>query len=262
MSWESALIAAAGSLAGGIFGAKEQGRVSREVAKNAVSWRVADARRAGISPLVALGANVSQGNWQGVGSQIGQGIEGAAAAAADYVGNKRAEQMAQETHEASLAESQARVNRDNAEAAFMRSQELASMMSRTHVSNDAIEGKLPIPQGHMTPDGKVKQDPLTFRVPFISSVAEALGLDPIEITTNPENPPGSFFEDQYQELGNVMAIGSLLDDVGVDKITASYLRANPGVLVYDLVKRLRDAYARRVAKEYRDERRKPQTGRN
>lgn len=257
MSWEAALIAGASALAGGIFGGRKQAAVSKDIAKNAVSWRVADARRAGISPLVALGANVSQGNWQGVGAQYGQAIESAGAAAANYIGSKQANRMAAETHAASLAESQARADRDRAETSFIRQQALNSAMSRTGISNDAVEGKLPIPQGYVDPQGWVKQDALTWRVPFLSSIAERLGFDPIQVTTNPNNPPGSFFEDQYQELGNVMAIGSLLDDIGLDKITASYLRANPGVQAYDLMKRLRDAYKNAVAKDYRDERRKP-----
>lgn len=46
----------------------------REFAQNALSWRVADAKRAGIHPLFALGANVSSGQPVVVGDQVGPAI--------------------------------------------------------------------------------------------------------------------------------------------------------------------------------------------
>lgn len=42
-------------LIGGSIGADRQAKHDKEMAQNSVSWRVADAQRAGISPLAALG---------------------------------------------------------------------------------------------------------------------------------------------------------------------------------------------------------------
>ncbi len=82
-----------GSAIGGIFGgkssAKKAAKAQKEALKfaqmqahNAIAWRVEDAKRAGIHPLAALGANVGSGgfaapvtdqsyNW---GDAIGQGL--------------------------------------------------------------------------------------------------------------------------------------------------------------------------------------------
>lgn len=59
----SALIGAGSSLLGGLFSgnsqkkmAREQMQLQREFAQNGVQWKVADAKKAGIAPLAALGA--------------------------------------------------------------------------------------------------------------------------------------------------------------------------------------------------------------
>lgn len=55
----SAAIAVGGNLIGGMFGQSQQASnqaLQREFAQNAISWRVADAKRAGIHPLYAMGA--------------------------------------------------------------------------------------------------------------------------------------------------------------------------------------------------------------
>jgi len=90
------LLSAGTKLAGGAIsdsGADERARqniaAQREFAQNSVSWKVADARRAGISPLAALGAstssfsNVTGGDRSGIGeavSDMGQDISRAATA--------------------------------------------------------------------------------------------------------------------------------------------------------------------------------------
>lgn len=61
----SALISTGGSLLGNLFGggmsaassARFNYRTQKEFAKNQIGWRVADAKRAGIHPLAALGMN-------------------------------------------------------------------------------------------------------------------------------------------------------------------------------------------------------------
>ena len=55
-----AALAAGSSILGGILGANsaaQQVKYQREFAQNGIQWRVADAQKAGIHPLYALGAN-------------------------------------------------------------------------------------------------------------------------------------------------------------------------------------------------------------
>lgn len=85
------MLAALGSLAGsvvsGLFGnkaAKDNVKYQKQFAKNAIQWKVADAKAAGIHPLAALGANthsfapVQGGDWSGLagaGQDLGRAIE-------------------------------------------------------------------------------------------------------------------------------------------------------------------------------------------
>lgn len=76
-------IGAGTSFIGGLFGsssnrkmAERAERFNREVLQNAIQWRVDDARKAGLHPLFALGANVatSGGNPQFIGDPLGPSI--------------------------------------------------------------------------------------------------------------------------------------------------------------------------------------------
>lgn len=76
-------IGAASALGGGLLSsssnkkaARRAERFNREVLQNAVQWRVADAKRAGVHPLFALGAQVgtSGGNPQFIGEPLGPAI--------------------------------------------------------------------------------------------------------------------------------------------------------------------------------------------
>lgn len=87
----------AGSLISGGFGlaggainasasksaAREQARLQREFAQNGIQWRVADAKKAGIHPLYALGANTA--TYTPV-SQDSSGLGNAVADAGAYLG--------------------------------------------------------------------------------------------------------------------------------------------------------------------------------
>lgn len=79
-AWIGPAISAASSLIGGLFGqskAKQQENVQREFAKNAIQWKVEDAKKAGVSPLYALGANTVAYNPISVGSDLASGITNA-----------------------------------------------------------------------------------------------------------------------------------------------------------------------------------------
>lgn len=69
-----------GSLAGGILGAKSADRAndrSVDAAKNGIQWRVADAEKAGVHPLYALGASTASPSFQSVGDfGVGSALQG------------------------------------------------------------------------------------------------------------------------------------------------------------------------------------------
>lgn len=75
-----ALIGAGASLLGGLMGkssADKQMDMQKKFAKNAIQWKVEDAKKAGISPIYALGANTVSYSPTGVGDPLGQGIANA-----------------------------------------------------------------------------------------------------------------------------------------------------------------------------------------
>ena len=77
-----AIIAAGSNIAGSVLGsyftgksneaaAEKNADIQRELAQNGLSWRVSDAKRAGIYPLAALGASLPTGNPVAVGTDYG-----------------------------------------------------------------------------------------------------------------------------------------------------------------------------------------------
>lgn len=76
------VVSGLGSLVGSIFSgnsseknAKAQMQMQREFAQNGIQWRVADAKKAGIHPLYAIGANTTSYSPVSVGdTSIGSGI--------------------------------------------------------------------------------------------------------------------------------------------------------------------------------------------
>ena len=78
LEWAAALSPVAGSVIGSYLTSKSNERatdknveIQRELAKNGLSWRVEDARKAGINPLAALGASLPSGNPVAVGTDYG-----------------------------------------------------------------------------------------------------------------------------------------------------------------------------------------------
>lgn len=76
------LISAGASLLGGLFGQNSQDKqmqmqinAQREFAQNGIQWKVADAGKAGVHPLYALGANTHSFSPIGIGGNpMGEGI--------------------------------------------------------------------------------------------------------------------------------------------------------------------------------------------
>lgn len=100
------IIGAVGSIAGGLFGksaADKQADLQKKFAQNAISWKVEDAKRAGIHPLAALGANTVSYTPMAVGdmgigdsmAQMGAGIDRAQQATANLSDRKMSGQLAQ-----------------------------------------------------------------------------------------------------------------------------------------------------------------------
>ena len=81
----SSLISAGGSLLGGLFGsksskkaAKKNAELQRQFAQNAIQWKVADAEKAGVHPLYALGAPTMSASPSYVGdNSLGAGLANA-----------------------------------------------------------------------------------------------------------------------------------------------------------------------------------------
>lgn len=71
------LISAGSKLLGGLLGksqADKQAALQKQFAKNAIQWKVADAKAAGVSPLYALGANTVSYSPNLVGDNLASGL--------------------------------------------------------------------------------------------------------------------------------------------------------------------------------------------
>lgn len=75
------LVGAAGTILGGVIGnifnkkrVDEQTAFQREAMMNGISWRVADAKKAGIHPIFALGANIPTPTPMVLGDQLGASL--------------------------------------------------------------------------------------------------------------------------------------------------------------------------------------------
>lgn len=93
--WVGPAIGAAGSILGGVFGGSndrshEQEKLAKKMYKRAITWRVNDAKRAGIHPLYALGAAAPSAPQLIPGqSNMGSAVKDAAHFVADAIQNRR-----------------------------------------------------------------------------------------------------------------------------------------------------------------------------
>ena len=174
-----ALISGAGSAISGLLAnrsarkaADQQAALQREFAQHGITWKVEDAKRAGLHPLAALGAQttsyqpVSVGQDYSFARDFGQDLSRAMTATADA--KERAQlqaeqlQMNRESHAAQL-------NRIHAETALdeMRMREIASKINRNasgQVGPPMVQlrrgGKPNNPQGFVMEDNRiVKSNP-------------------------------------------------------------------------------------------------------
>lgn len=158
----SGLLSGGMSIVGGVISdlfnkenIEDQIAAQREVQQNAISWRVADAQKAGIHPLFALGANTPSTFPIALDSRIGEGlaragqdIGGAVHRMLDREGREK-HQMDMALGQAQLAESDARRLMYLSEAGRTR-QEPAAPIPGT---GPQIEGKVSVGP-KMTIDGQ------------------------------------------------------------------------------------------------------------
>lgn len=121
------LVGAAGSIVGGLISnlfnkgqSKKAEDFQRELAQHGISWRVADAKAAGIHPLYALGANIPMAQPMVLGDSLG----GAIAQAGQNVGNAISNQQSEAERMAAWANYQVAVStaaRNDAEAGYFNS---------------------------------------------------------------------------------------------------------------------------------------------
>lgn len=124
-------IGAATSIGGGLlsnfFNRNAQDNAAeqnREVLQNAISWRVADAKRAGIHPLYALGANVatSGGQPQFIGDQLGPSLQNAGQDISTAVARSQTGDQ-QLKNQLDLALARANIANTEANTSFIQSQQ-------------------------------------------------------------------------------------------------------------------------------------------
>lgn len=176
-----------------------------EFARNGLSWRVADAKAAGLHPLAALGSQINSASPSGIPGQFGGG-------SAKSDGMRAAAQQISQIM-AEKEETQSRTELNRAQADLLKQQAEDSKMARAvQLSNAVQDGdavhKLVEPQ----------------RTP-------KLMVGGVPIKTFPGGSDAQTFEDRYGELG-----GSVL---GLTNIPADALFS-----IYKLLQRLGDGFNR------------------
>lgn len=187
MSW-GAVLSAGTSLLGGYLAnrsrenvAEESAQLQREFAQNGISWKVADAKRAGIHPLYAMGN-------QGIAFQpsmwSGDGIADGLAAAGQDIGR------AIDSTRTSDDKVQARLN--------------ALMVERGELQNEVLRSQLARLQQQPTPP---MADPSPGLIPGQADVPNRLGLTVKEITQEPMQRTQSHAVDTHSEPGAINSLG-------------------------------------------------------
>lgn len=261
--WIGPAISAGASLFGGLLGnnaAQKSLNWQKHLARNQVQMRVADAKKAGISPLAALGASLYSGGWTS-GNALGDGIAAAGQAIGDHVSRASERKMAAELHQASLdklraetAESQARAQSETANAVWTQQQAFDSWKAR---AAQGLNGRptlgQELPQDRVV-NGTVRGEPHRWEIPVLSTLSQAAGGPPIYWNDSGRYPSGQFLEDQLSEWANVIIGAEIAEQLGLANPDTS----NPLFKLSPLApaeRLLRHHYRRRKGKEIRDSRR-------
>lgn len=138
----AAIVQGAGQVAGGMLAshsnkkvAKQQWRRTKVLNQNQIQWRVADAKKAGIHPLAALGMSPIGNAAPATGSVMGDAVAGVADAAAQGIRGAAQAKSQSVLDQAALAESGARTEaalseaqRNRAEADWLDQQRTNSIV--------------------------------------------------------------------------------------------------------------------------------------
>lgn len=162
-----AAIAAGAQLIGGALSsrsASKQAHLQKQFAKKGIQWRVADAKKAGLHPLYALGAQTPQ--YSPVQDSLGESL----AAAGQNIGSAVSARMTpiqKRVVELELAQAEANLNKTYEEQAFIRSERLRNIQGQfqwlpepnvkesgstgTVFGGQAIPLSTPVPPNYVTP---------------------------------------------------------------------------------------------------------------
>lgn len=162
-----ALIGAGANVIGGIashFSGRSQASMQKRFAKRGISWRVKDAKRAGLHPLYALGAQVP--SYSPVSDSLGESLS----AAGQNIGSAIAARMTpiqKKLVDLELAQAEANLNKTYEEQAFIRSERLRNIVGQFQwlpepnakesgsVSNASVFGGQAIPVSQAIPPNYV-----------------------------------------------------------------------------------------------------------
>ena len=163
------LVGAAGSLLGGILGQNTQSDIAQQnlqfqefEAAHGISQKVADAKAAGINPLVALGASTFNPSAVTVGNALGEGVSsagqdvGRAVSALMPNEKSRADQLNEELLQAKIDN----VNADTTHQMFVNSQVAKNLgQPGTPHTRGYTDVVLPARTRFQMPDGTIVEEP-------------------------------------------------------------------------------------------------------
>jgi len=208
-----------GQIGGALIGAgmsyfnnKSNEKLQKQFAQNSIQWKVADAKKAGIHPIYALGNQATSYAPQSLGGMpdfaaIGQNLDRAAAQNQDHT-TRAAAQLATEKIGLENELLRANINRINTEIA--RSPPLPG--GGTTLIDGQGQTAGPLPGVVVAPDGHKIEMPqfmpnLSFGVPY---------------KTNPRFSDAQSYEDRYGEFaGSAMGLANIIADL--------YTNSHPGM---------------------------------
>lgn len=195
------IISGIGSIVGGFFGrdaakdnASRQADLQKQFAKSGIQWRVEDAKKAGVHPIYALGANTTSYTPQSVGDPLG----GAISEASQSFGRAINHTMTSDERVASKVLTDLHIERAKLQNDQLRL-DIAASTNRL-----------------MTQPGTGKPTPgVGGPVPQETSVdaAPRVFYDGSEIIHSPGYSSGDTYEKAYQSAGELMSAVKFIRDI-------------------------------------------------
>lgn len=208
------LISAGSNLLGGLIGQaeskkmfKRQLQAQRQFAQQGIRWKVADARAAGISPLVALGASTTSPSFGNLGTPLGDAVGRAGESVGRSISDAQLQRLQASQAERQLANQEmvasSEADRNFAEADFIRQQAADSQVARIRNRQVADPG-VPDP----TQVAPATSETLAERQQEIApdNLPLSIGLSGATLTwlKSGRNSPAEMWEQYYGELGGLI----------------------------------------------------------